>query len=323
MGLGAPELECDPIMKARPHRAERGAVLLLALLAVALIVSLLGSVLWRQSGLIAIESAERQRQQALWLLRGALDWGRLILREDARTGISDHLSEPWAVPLQESRLSSFLAAQSGTVGGADTLDQDVFFSGHIQDAQGRFNLTNLVQGKHIDPNAQGELARLLGLLGLPSNLSEDLAEKMVQSRQPGGAWLPARTLDDLVAWGWGPDQIERLRAHVTILPERTPINVNTASPEVLSATVEGLSLAAAERLVQSRARSPWVQSSQAQAAFGGKFDTHRHDIGSRFFLLHGRLRLGPTEVTQTGLVKRDGQAVVYLWVTPFPAVPRP
>ena len=257
MGLGAPELECDPIMKARPHRAERGAVLLLALLAVALIVSLLGSVLWRQSGLIAIESAERQRQQALWLLRGALDWGRLILREDARTGISDHLSEPWAVPLQESRLSSFLAAQSGTVGGADTLDQDVFFSGHIQDAQGRFNLTNLVQGKHIDPNAQGELARLLGLLGLPSNLSEDLAEKMVQSRQPGGAWLPPRTLDDLVAWGWGPDQIERLRAHVTILPERTPINVNTASPEVLSATVEGLSLAAAERQLADCEGSDW------------------------------------------------------------------
>lgn len=322
MGLGAAKLERDPIMKAGPRRAQRGAVLLLALLVVALIVSLLGSVLWRQSGLIAIESAERQRQQALWLLRGAMDWGRLILREDARSGTADHLSEPWAVPLQDSRLSSFLAAQSGAVATTDALDQDVFLSGHIQDAQGRFNLTNLVQGKQIDPNAQSELARLLGLLGLPSNLSEDLAEKMAQSRQPGGTWLPPRTLDDLVAWGWEPGQIERLRAHVTILPERTPINVNTASPEVLSATVEGLSLSAAERLVQSRARSPWTQMSQAQTAFGGKFDNQRHDIASRFFLLDGRLRLGSTEVSLSGLVKRDGQAVVYRWVMPYSTAPR-
>jgi general secretion pathway protein K len=310
-------------MKTGPDRSERGAVLLLALLAVALIVSLLGSVQWRQSSLIRIESAERQRQQALWLLRGAMDWGRLILREDARSGSADHLSEPWAVPLQESRLSSFLAAQSATTQALTTLDEDVFLSGGIEDAQGRFNLTNLLQGSQIDPIAQAQLARLLALMGLPANLSEDLAEKMAQSSLPGGRWLPARTLDDLLAWGWQPAHIERLRAHVTILPERTPINVNTASPEVLSATVEGLSLAGAERLAQSRARSPWTQTAQAQLAFSGKLDAQLHGISSQFFVLSARLRLGQTEVTQTGLVQRDGQAVVYRWVIPLSTVTRP
>ena len=49
-----------------PNRfaSQRGAVLLLALLAVALISAMLSTVLWRQSGLIRVETAERE-------LRGA------------------------------------------------------------------------------------------------------------------------------------------------------------------------------------------------------------------------------------------------------------
>ncbi|MEY2622377.1 MAG: hypothetical protein RIT26_2197, partial [Pseudomonadota bacterium] len=92
----------------------RGAVLLLALMLTALVATLVSTALWRQSGQIRIESAERERQQAQWLLTGATDWARLILREDARISgdnASDHLSEPWAVPLQESRISTFLSSQ--------------------------------------------------------------------------------------------------------------------------------------------------------------------------------------------------------------------
>jgi general secretion pathway protein K len=311
-------MEREPVMSTRPGFAQRGAVLLLALLAVALIASMIGSVLWRQSSLIRIESVERERQQALWLLRGAMDWGRLILREDARADTSDHLSEPWAVPLQDSRLSSFLATQPGSSEAMAGLEQDVILSGAIQDAQGRFNLSNLLQGKQVDPVALAQLTRLLSLLGLSPEFSTDLAQKMAQSLQPGGRWLPPRTVDDLAAWGWSEAQIERIRDHVTILPERTPVNINTASPEVLSASIEGLNLSAAERLVQSRARNPWTKPAQAQADLEGKWDAQRHDIKSNYFLLSGRLRLGQSQMAQTALVKRDGQAVVYRWVIAAP-----
>lgn len=310
-------------MKVHPSREQSGAVLLLALLAVALIVSMLGSVLWRQSDLIRVESAERERQQAQWLLLGAMDWARLILREDARNGNADHLSEPWAVPLQDSRLSSFLATQPMPDGALPAPEQEVLLSGGIQDAQGRFNLNNLINGPQIDPVAKAQLTRLLGVLGLPTNRAQALSEQMARSRSPNGTWLPARQLDDLLAWGWDRAQIERLQPHVVILPERTRINVNTASPEVLSATVDGLSLASAERLVLNRLRTPWTQESQAQAAFGDKFDVNLHGVSSQYFLLSGRLRLGRTDLSQMALVKRDGQTVVYRWVTPFPTPTRP
>ncbi len=309
-----------------PHntlRSQRGAVLLLALLAVALIVSLLGSVMGRQADLIRVESAERERQQAQWLLLGAMDWARLILREDARNGNSDHLSEPWAVPLQDSRLSSFLATQPVPEGALPAPEQEVLLSGGIQDAQGRFNLSNLVQGQQVDGIAKAQLTRLFGVLGVPQGRVEDLADKMARSRQPNGAWLPPQSLDDLVAWGWDRAQIERLRPHVVVLPERTRINVNTASPEVLSATVQGLSLAAAERLAMTRLRSPWTHENQAQAAFGEAFNVSLHGVSSQYFLLIGRLRLGRTDLSQMALVKREGPTVAYRWVKPFPTPTRP
>jgi len=47
----------------------------------------------------------------------------------------------------------------------------------------------------------------------------------------------------------------RLRPFVTALPRFTPVNVNTASPEVLAAVVEGLGLDGARALVAQRERA--------------------------------------------------------------------
>ena len=109
------------------HRARQaGAALLAAMLTVALVAAFAAAALWQQWRAVEIEAAERARLQSAWILTGALDWARLILREDARSGGADHLAEPWAVPLQEARLSTFLAANEGVAtvetAGNDTQD---------------------------------------------------------------------------------------------------------------------------------------------------------------------------------------------------------
>ena len=101
---------------------QQGAALLMAMLTVALVATLAAAGLWLQWRSIEVEAAERQRAQAHWLLLGALDWARIILREDARTaGESgqDHLAEPWAVPLQEARLSTFVSSNAEGVSRDD------------------------------------------------------------------------------------------------------------------------------------------------------------------------------------------------------------
>src|ERR1035438_1823437 len=89
----------------RPRRGSRpaqaGAALLTAMVIVALIATLATSMIWQQWRAVQVEAAERSRVQSAWILSGALDWARLILREDARNGGTDDLGEPWAVPLAE------------------------------------------------------------------------------------------------------------------------------------------------------------------------------------------------------------------------------
>ena len=119
---------------------QRGAALLTALIIVTLVVTLAGSMVWQQWRAVQVEAAERARTQSAWILNGALDWARLILREDRRAGGPDHLAEPWATPLAEARLSTFLAADSSSTEDAT----EAFLSGKISDAQARFNLNNVV-----------------------------------------------------------------------------------------------------------------------------------------------------------------------------------
>ena len=138
---------------------QRGAALLAAMLTVTLVATMAATALWQQWRSVEVEAAERARVQSAWLLTGALDWARLILRQDAITGGADHLAEPWAVPLNEARLSTFLSMETSS---ADS-DRDAFLSGQITDLQGRMNLTNLIEdGKLSQPAAQA-LARTWGV----------------------------------------------------------------------------------------------------------------------------------------------------------------
>ena len=104
----------------REHRRgrQRGAALLAAMLTVTLVATLAAAAMWRQWRAVEIEAAERTRVQSAWLLVGALDWSRLILREDARAGGPDNLTEPWNLVLEEARLSSFLAAEKNIASDA-------------------------------------------------------------------------------------------------------------------------------------------------------------------------------------------------------------
>jgi len=146
-------------------KREHGAAILTAMLTVTLVAALSATALWQQWRGIEIETAERDRLQAAWILQGALDWARLILREDARSGNTDHLAEPWAVPLQEARLSTFLSASEAQGAGDPALDE-TFLAGRMVDLQGRLNVMNLVREGKPDKPSVAAFARLFDTLHL-------------------------------------------------------------------------------------------------------------------------------------------------------------
>lgn len=175
---------------------QRGAALLAAMLTVTLVAAFAASAMWRQWRAIEVETAERARVQSAWILVGALDWARLILREDslARGGDgTDNLTEPWSVPLEEARLSTFLAAERGVaqVQDASTDTTNAFLAGSIADMQARLNLRNLVDtgaagGGQVNAVARRQFARLFDYLGLPQQQLVALAVQLQRALAEGG-----------------------------------------------------------------------------------------------------------------------------------------
>ena len=294
----------------------RGMAMITALLIVALIATLAATTLWQQWRSMQVESAERQRQQSLWLLGGALDWARLVLREDARSGSLDHLAEPWALPLQEARLSSFLASSSDGVSDEDMgMAERVFLSGQISDLQARLNVFNLIQGEQASTVDVAAFGRLFELLGLPSEALDRLVRQLVAASRADGQRVMPQRVSQLTWLGLTPAQLARLEPFITWLPNRTPLNLNTAGAEVLHASVPGLRLADAQRAVMQRNAQPWKTLEEAGQALGdsGKaLAGSSHQLASNFFEVVGRVRLGSTTLVERSVIQRDDNQRI-LW----------
>ena len=303
---------------ARSGGATRGAALLAAMLTVTLVATLAAAALWQQWRGLEIESAERSRIQSAWILTGALDWSRLILSEDARSGGADHLAEPWATPLAEARLSTFLSVDN-TV---QEESQEAFLSGQISDAQGKLNVTNLVEGQQVSEPALRAFGKLFELLGLPPQQAATLAENLrfaqdtrEENLSSPLAPLPQR-VEQLTWLGLPEASVQLLRPYITLLPVATPVNLNTASAEVIYAVFPQLDLSDARRVVAQRARAPFLSLSDAVQAVGalrGQTSDTQHAVATRFFEVHGRLRLDQTVLQERSLVQRSGLEVRTLW----------
>lgn len=300
-------------MKGSTHPAQRGAALLLAMMIVALVATLTSGMVWQQWRAIQVEAAERARTQSSWILTGALDWSRLILREDARSGRIDHLGEPWATPLAEARLSTFLAADKDNNVDAGP---EAFLSGAISDAQARYNLRNLFgdDGK-VDPVERLVLNRLCESAGLPSDFAERLTTGLAASWRPGTTQAPndatqplaIQRLDQLSWIGIEPQSLTALVPVVDILPTRTPVNVNTATREVLAAVLD-IDLGSAERLIQMRQKTAFeaLDKVQQQLRPDVVLKETRVNVGSSFFIVTGRLRLDERVLEERSVVQRRG-----------------
>ena len=315
---------------ATTRSAQRGAAILMAMLTVVLVATLASAALWQQWRAVEVEAAERTRAQSSWVLTGALDWARLILSEDGRKGGSDHLAEPWALPLEQARLSTFLAADRSDSLAADA-STNAFLSGQIVDLQARLNLRNLVQddGKVFAP-ALRRWERLFTQLRLPRASLDRMVAQLVRAQRasavPTGADARADPGNDAALWPQEPDQMAwlgldpqtqaQLQPYVTVLPERTPVNLNTAAGPVLMACLEGVEQADVQRLLSARRLAPWESLDDVKKAAKLPqlaLDAQLVDTRTRFFALRGTLQIDGNAVQEYSVVQRDAMAVKTLW----------
>lgn len=307
------------VMDTSMRPRQRGAALLMAMLTVALVATMAAAALWQQWRSVEIEARERERLQATWILVGALDWARLILREDARSGGPDHLAEPWSIALREARLSTFLAMDQG----GSELGDDAFLSGQITDAQARLNITNLIVGNQISEPDREAFARLFTQLGIPTSELDVLVSNLLRAAGSGDKAddnqspipLLAQRVAQLAWLGMSARSLALLQPFIVVLPARTQLNLNTASAEVIAARIGGLDLSDARNLVNARNRAPFRTLSEITRIVptAERLDPAQVGVATRFFEVEGRLRMHDTEVRERSLVQRNGLSVTTVW----------
>lgn len=306
---------------------QRGVAVVTALLLTTLAITIVASLFWQQQ--VQVRSIENQRLQLQkqWILRGALDWTRLILREDARHSNVDHLGEPWAVPLAETRLDQYVENAR-----ADADVPDAALSGGIVDAQSRFNLYNLCPGGVINPDEVAVFGRLLSNLQHSSALAQATADLMASAwrKNTGAAGRNASAgrpmniehVEDLLAVpGFTPEIFESVEDYVVVLPQSTRINVNTASPEVLAARIDTLSVPEAVALAAAR-QNTWFRSENefAQRLQGKGLGAAAGKIAfsTNYFLINGNVRLNRAAMEMQALIHRQNRNTTkLLWVREY------
>jgi general secretion pathway protein K len=320
---------------------------------VTLVATLASSMVWQQWRAVQVEGAERVRSQAGWVLSGALDWARLILREDAKSSQAyDHLGEPWALPLAEARLSTFLAADKDNSASDNDDAPEAFLSGKVEDAESKYNLRNLMGVNaqtnlpDIEPLQLDVLRRLCENIGLSRGLADGIAQSFLKanlafmynaSRDPnvlaklggdqGRAQAPLLpTVFDDIAWlGLDAGTVEKLRPYVTLLKDQSGINMNTASREVIAAVVD-MDMGTAGRIVQARQRKPFKILQDSVDVAGGLVGQAMLKlpstllVQSQFFEVSGRLRYEDNIIEQRHLVFRDLNDVTVLHQSRFSGI---
>ncbi len=299
--------------RPRSVKGAAGAALVLAMLLAALASSIVAGLLWHQQLWLRQYDFQRDQSQAQSLARSGIDWARLILQEDARSNSIDHFGEQWAIRLPPTPL------ENGEIGG------------EITDQQGLFNLNALVKGGTVQPDVLARYARLLALLNLPASLGPALADWLDADGEvtPGGgvedgfyvALTPPRlaanrplvTPDELaLVAGYAPEVLARLRPFVTALPPSagTAVNVNTAPPEILAATLDGLTLEDANRLAAARGNKPFlsVADFRSQLPSGIPVNELALRVTSDGFVVRVDVRQGEVQATGLALVLREGGA---------------
>jgi general secretion pathway protein K len=270
----------------------------LALVTVILIVSVVSSIavfmslnqqVWYRQSSNILERAQGENAY-----RSALAMATIVLERDAAENKKDDLKEVWA-----SRVAA-LPIESGQVSVA------------IEDAQGKFNLNNLLKNGQPSVDDIGVFRRLLGNQGISESLVEPLVDWMDPDSQarPGGAedieYLASKTpyraanqpisdVDELrLISGFTPEIVGKLSGLVTALPAATAINVNTAPPPVLAALFTNMPLPAAEELGKTLADRPLTKAMDIQNLAGAdhKLGKAAIDTRSSYFLISTQTRNG-------------------------------
>jgi len=308
----------------RTARAQRGVALVTAVMIVAIAAAIAAQIAFAHQIWFRQMENVAERGATDWLRRGALHWASVALLEDAAKNPIDHLGESWAMGLP------ILPVEGGAIKVS------------IEDAQSRFNLNNLWRNNAQSAQDIAIFGRLLEALRLDpllvnalvdwidpnSNASSGGAEDIdyLNLKPPyRAANRPLASVDELrLVRGFDAKTVAALLPYVIVLPSTvaSEINVNTASPVVLAALVQGLDLPTAQRIADDRLGKPFNNFNEFTSKLprGPTPPTGGMSVKSDYFLITLDTSVGRHERRSEALLKRSTGSTEVFWHRPLPLI---
>ena len=301
-------------------RRVRGVALITALLITALTGSLAANLAWDSALDARRTMVLLYRDQGIQVAVGSEGWVQTILIDDLAGSTNDHLDEIWASDIPPLPIDS--EAVQGQIWG------------QLEDLQGRFNINNLIDvDGEVDQAAFEQFERLLAALGLDPRLAGATADWLDLDQQesiPDGAedplysgfTPPYRTADQRVSNvtelsavdGMDLVSFEILLPHITALPGRTAINVNTASVPVLQSLGPNITLGDAEGLIMLREDGGFIDYADVFAPLVDPGLVQWIGESSTYFQLKAVVQIDTVRVSLFTVLHRNGQTAT---VTPI------
>lgn len=296
------------------RRSQRGVALVTALLVVAIATVAAVAMANRQQLDIRRTASLLHGEQAWAYVLGAENWAKVVLRRDARDSQIDSLAEDWSTQPPVSFV------EGGSI------------VGRLIDLQGRFNVNNLVRGGSVDADSLAFYKRLLQRLDIDERLADPLVDWIdadINARFPDGAEDDAYLLLDppyraanrpladtselRLVKGYDAEVVAKLLPHVSALPERTALNVNTADATLLSVVAPNMTLADGESLVSARGEEAYesvAKFMQESALAGRTVAAGSIGVTSNWFLMLSEANIGQGRARLASTIQRGPKALL-------------
>lgn len=247
-----------PSMPVMPMKvdSQRGVALLTILLLVVSITVVAGAMLASQKIAIRRSGLLFDQNQLLQDIDAGQQLAVTMIRADANLNDTDSTQDIWAKPVPPYTLGTHSIGIK------------------IRDEASRFNINNLYQNGAVDSNALAVFQRLLTQL----NLTPDIAiavldyqdadsevyqdggdESTVYNQQSNSSVdndLPNQRLVNIDQLqnvkGINAEVLAVLRPYIAVVPHYLPINMNTASPVILAALIDGATSQQMQTIVDLR-----------------------------------------------------------------------
>ncbi|MGV6808861.1 MAG: type II secretion system minor pseudopilin GspK [bacterium] len=338
--------------RPRPNRhQQRGIALLTAITITTIAVTIAAVLLYRQQYTIQLTGNLAHREQAYHYVDGMEQWACLILTRDRREGASDHRLEDWAqgkllppTPIDGGEMSGFLDDLQARINLNNVLAKPPTPNNNQQN-NSNSNQQNPLNSptdnhnndetipKHANKYWFKTLQNLLNEKELSAATSDVLLDWLDEDQQTTGgngaesdfyltlerSYFAANsamvTPTSLRLLKPVDEKIyDTLIPYISVLPNTTAVNVNTAPKTVLLAL--GFSPDAAQNILDQREDNP-LENPQEALQFMPE-DERKNiapeaiSVDSQYFLLRGYVQIAEIHVSFNSIIHRNpqGQAIV-------------